>query len=417
MAKFISVFSLRRVCVPLRPTRISASIRLYSSSDEFRTGRYAQVTEDVVFKRLMHQENLRNSFLSAVLGEPVSQSEILDASLNPIKEFEQLRKVVNERSIRNLMKEISLNNKIAEVTNSKTKRPLRSLDKFLRQLSLHYQHLLHALPLPERNTELDICCKTKDGLVNIEVQVEPQNFWDIRILSHVCGLFQGQFPRSFKWSSLDKDPEISNKVRRAIGVSIFETAPVHQADVQEFLHWYDAAPWSKEELRRHYRITEQTDKRKRRPGIEFFEFNLQAVSLHNSSLLEQPVALQEWLDFLAKAHYKNPQKIEVLKTPELKEAYHMVEMDSWDEKLRNEYLEQQAKRYNISQYVRGEKEQAKVEGRSEGRAEGRSEGRAEGRAEGKQEERLSTAEALLLMGLSDEEIMQATRLTAEQLDK
>ncbi|WP_165380399.1 hypothetical protein [Candidatus Finniella inopinata] len=53
----------------------------------------------------------------------------------------------------------------------------------------------------------------------------------------------------------------------------------------------------------------------RRPGIEFFDFNLEAVSSQNPSLLQQPVELQEWLDFLAKAHYKQPDEIKVLKTP------------------------------------------------------------------------------------------------------
>ena len=331
-----------------------------------------------MFTAVSNKENLRNSFLSAILGETINHSEILDTSLNPIKEFENLRKVINKRGIGDLMKEISLGEKRPKVTNIQTNKPLPSLEKFLGELALRYQQLLHAVPLSERNTELDIVCKTKDGLVNIEVQVEPQDFWDIRILSHVCRLFQRQFPRSFKWSTLDKDADISSKVRRAIGVSIFEKAPVHQAGVHELLHWYDATPWKKEELRRHYRLTEQTNKTIRRPGIEFFDFNLEAVSLHNPSLLEQPVALQEWLDFLAKAHYKNPQEIEVLKTPELKEAYHMAEMDSWDEKLRAEYLEQQAKRHNISQYVRGEKEQAKAEGREEGREKGIEEGEYKG---------------------------------------
>ena len=92
-----SAISLRRASVSLRPTLFSTSRRLHSSSDEFRTGRYAQVTEDVAFKHIMHKENLRNSFLSAILGETINHSEILDTSLNPIKEFENLRKVINKR--------------------------------------------------------------------------------------------------------------------------------------------------------------------------------------------------------------------------------------------------------------------------------------------------------------------------------
>ena len=54
-----------------------------------------------------------------------------------------------------------------------------------------------------------------------------------------------------------------------------------------------------------------------------------------------------------------------------------------------------------SQHIKVEKEQARLKGLKEGR----------------QEEKLSTAEILLGMGLSDEQIMQVTRLTAEQLEE
>ena len=195
------------------------------------------------------------------------------------------------------MKKISSGENQPQITNNITKRSLPRLQAFVGDLALHYHQLLNAIPGAERNTQLDIVCETKDELVNIEVQVEPQNFWDIRILSHVCGLFQRQFPRSFRWSELENDPAISKKVRRAIGVSIFEKAPVHQSDVHERLPWYDSKPWTKDELRRHFQLTDQNNKRLRRPGIEFFDFNLQAVSSQNPSLLQQPTDLQEWLDF------------------------------------------------------------------------------------------------------------------------
>jgi hypothetical protein len=44
--------------------------------------------------------------------------------------------------------------------------------------------------------------------------------------------------------------------------------------------------------------------------------------------------LQEWLDFLAKAHWKQPEEIESVKTTELIEAYHVTEIDSWNEKIK-----------------------------------------------------------------------------------
>ena len=98
--------------------------------------------------------------------------------------------------------------------------------------------------------------------------------------------------------------------------------------------------------------------------------------------------MQEWLDFLAKAHRKQPEEIESWKTTDLIEAYHMAEIDSWDEQLKTEYREQQSKRYNISHYVKGKKHQASGKTR--------------------EEEKLQTALRMIDMGLKDEDVLKVT---------
>jgi hypothetical protein len=45
----------------------------------------------------------------------------------------------------------------------------------------------------------------------LKVQVEPQNYWDIRILSHVCTLFGRQFIKGFSWKQLEKDKVIFSR--------------------------------------------------------------------------------------------------------------------------------------------------------------------------------------------------------------
>ena len=87
-------------------------------------------------------------------------------------------------------------------------------------------------------------------------------------------------------------------------------------------------------------------------------------------------------------------------------------MDS--EPLANESRKPLSSRFNIpnpanpypecSQHIQAEKEQARRIGLKEGIQEGR------------YEEKLLTAAVLLKIGLSDEKIIQATRLTAEQLE-
>ncbi len=52
-------------------------------------------------------------------------------------------------------------------------------------------------------------------------------------------------------------------------------------------------------------------------------------------------------------------EIESVKTTELIEVYHVTEIDSWNEKMKADYREQQGKRNNISHYVKGEKQQGR----------------------------------------------------------
>jgi hypothetical protein len=116
------------------------------------------------------------------------------------------------------MDEINTSSDDFKVVHPKTKYPQPKLQQFIKDLSSQYFELLHAFPSLERNTQLDIVCRTDTGIINVEVQVDPQDFWDIRILSHVCGLFNRQFPKGFEWSKLEEDTTIISKIRRAIGV-------------------------------------------------------------------------------------------------------------------------------------------------------------------------------------------------------
>ena len=397
------VFRSPQLCVLpplcLHPRRFLSSARVPPLS-----GQYARATEDVVFKHIMNQEKLRNSFLSAVLGQEVSDSEQLDSSLNPLKEYAQLRKIINADGIEEMMQEVTSQAKEFHVINVETKRRWTTLERFWVELARHYDQLLLAFPDPERNTQLDLVCKTEDGLINVEVQVEPQDFWDIRILAHVCGLFERQFPRSFKWNQLVSDPGISHKVKRAVGISIFEAAPKGNRDLRERLHWYDVQPWGKDEVMRHFRLKEESNNKLIRPGIEFFDINLGALSPQNLPLLEGRPILKEWLDLFANAHTKQPEEMHALTTVEVKEAYELVKIGHWDADLKNRYEKQQAMRYNISMFVEGT------------RLEGKLEGKLEGMLEGMSQKELEIASKMIKAGIADEKILEVTDLNADQLE-
>jgi len=145
------------------------------------------------------------------------------------------------------------------------------------------------------------------------VQVAPQDFWDIRILAHACGLFQRQFPRGFEWSRLANDHRVALEVKRVIGVSIFEKPPATPESVHAIFPWYKLKRWESNELKRNYRLLETRDHSKERGGLEFFDYNLAALRHMDATQVIKigGVALKEWLDLLANAQFKTKKKYRI----------------------------------------------------------------------------------------------------------
>jgi hypothetical protein len=318
----------------------------------------------------MQDAEVRNSFLTGVIGENVTSSELLDGSLTPMRSYTALRELINDTEIRDLMAEVDKDTKVVSVHNVRTQRPVKRLADFLTRLAPLYHELVQAIPAGERNTQLDLVCQTATGIVNVEVQVDPQDFWDIRILDHACGLFHRQFSKGFRWSQLMEDADISRKVRRVIGVSILEKPPVSPESVHALLPWYNPQPWAADELRRHYRLLDTQDPKKERSGIEFFDYNLAALR-YRGATETLPEGLREWLDLLANAHLKTKEEAgREVKVASVRKAYHMLESASLPETVRREYEEAQKKRFQISFYVADEKSKSKDEGHAAGRVEG-----------------------------------------------
>lgn len=395
---------LRRVASSAsRPVVVSTlGCRHHSNLQGFQPGFYTQATEDPIFKRLMLDNEVRNSFLSSVLGEKVDKSEFLDHALNPMRSYTGLRDLLNSKRIIDLMEEINASVDEFKVVHPKTKHPQHKLQQFIKDLSAQYFELLHAFPSLERNTQLDLVCQTDTGIINVEVQVDPQDFWDIRILSHVCGLFNRQFPKGFEWSKLETDPRIISKVRRAIGVSIFEKPPVNPENVQAYLPWYNLTPWREKELRRHQALLEIHDPTIRKSGLEFYEYNLAALKYLDTNAVLQAggVELKEWLELLGGAHMKTKEEVQsdVTMAP-VKKAYQLIESATLPDNIRKEYEAAQKKRFQIKHYVADEKSKSK----------------AEGKFEGEKAAKIEIARNLKSMNLSIDQIKKATGLTADEI--
>ncbi|ARN85359.1 Rpn family recombination-promoting nuclease/putative transposase [Candidatus Nucleicultrix amoebiphila] len=378
------------------PPKIQHRSFVTKSSQKYPQGVYIHATEDSVFKHVMQKDHFRNSFLSAVLGEEILESEYLDQALNPLKSFTALRGFINDKKHILLMKEVEKDLKDPLVINARTNRSMGKMREFLKQLAPIYYHLVASLPAEERNTQLDLICKTRFGLINVEVQVEPQNFWDIRILDHVCGLFHRQFPKGFKWSELKTDVDLADKVRKVVGISLFENPPKVPHHLHQLLPWYRMEPWGEDELRRDFVLAEKKVPRMTRSGLEFIDINLGALSHHKplSVLAGESADYREWLELLAHGHLKSMEEVEQsVSSPVIKEAYHTIRTLPEDVMMR--YEEAYIKRQNISHYVSAQKEEGIKEGIEKGKTE--------------------SAMNLLAMGVEVEKIAKATGLSEEKI--
>mmetsp|Transcript_33131 Transcript_33131/g.67305 ORF Transcript_33131/g.67305 Transcript_33131/m.67305 type:complete len:220 (+) Transcript_33131:203-862(+) len=106
--------------------------------------------------------------------------------------------------------------------NLTTNRTLPAGRTILKRLGELSGKLEAMLPTNERGSVMDVVCTSDLGIYNVEVQVVPQDCWDIRILHHVCCLFH-KFRVGMTWGGLAKDCEIGDKIKCVIGVSGFAT--------------------------------------------------------------------------------------------------------------------------------------------------------------------------------------------------
>lgn len=82
----------RAVCSAVPVRQKAYGNRHHSTLSGFQPGFYTQATEDhPIFKFLMRDDEVRNSFLTGILGESVTDSELLDPTFNPMRSFTELR--------------------------------------------------------------------------------------------------------------------------------------------------------------------------------------------------------------------------------------------------------------------------------------------------------------------------------------
>jgi predicted transposase/invertase (TIGR01784 family) len=356
-------------------------------------------TADPIFKYLMSDDEIRNAFLGSIINEKILESTPLDVALTPIPSYNALRDMLNRDDVVKAMQKFEKMDLEAvrryQFTNE-IRDTLMEFIKFMQELTPKYYDLINALPSLERNTQLDVVCETATGFVNIEMQVLPQDYWDLRILHHVCGLFNRQFSRGFRWTDLGSDVAVSKKIKRAIGVSILEDVSYNLNYLSNSIPWYNITPWKNDEMLRSYRLSESDNPRNIRPGLEFYDVNLSAFKVlkdrHGFGSCRKDVL--EWIEFFATANSKLSKPTET--SGAVSKAYDKI--SHIPDVVEEEYGEYLIRKENLTQYAAEVRQEGIEEGRKEGLEEGRKEGMEEGRKEGLEEGRKEGLEEGLQKG-------------------
>ena len=158
-------------------------------------------------------------------------------------------------------------------------------------------------------------------------------------------------------------------------------------------------------------------KTNREAGDIFPEYYLLCVNNFDKLAVNN---LDEWIEFL-----KTGEISEAAQAPGLADARECLDIDKLTVAEMNDYVRHMENlRYQRSVIKTGYDDgwqkglaDGREEGRAEGRAEGREEGRAEGLAEGENKANIATAQRLLAMGLSTDQVSAATQLPLEHIEK
>eukprot|EP00961_Rhodomonas_salina_P212670 2872535-Rhodomonas_salina.1 len=130
----------------------------------------------------MANEQVRDSFLSAVLLTSVQNSAMLSDRRNPVAKYDEVGEWV-QSSNKTL---VALSGKEVEVSLVQNGDSIRSDEatEVLRGLISLREDLNDLLPMNERGSVLDLICETQNSVINVLVQIEPMNAWDFRIQHH-----------------------------------------------------------------------------------------------------------------------------------------------------------------------------------------------------------------------------------------
>ena len=257
----------------------------------------------------------------------------------------------------------------------------------------------------EKNSIVDVFCKTKDGLQFI---VEMQMFWTPsfkdRVLFNSAKVYVDQLKRGDEYSDL----------RPVYSLNLVDA--VMERDTSDFIHHYQMV---------HEKNTKKVIKGLHLVFVELPKFKPQSIAERKMAVL--------WLRFLTEIN-KTTESVppELMESKEISQAVELVETAAysraqlmgydlfWDGVRVQRTILADAERSRKAALKAGHDEglaQGLAEGKAEGLAQGKAEGLAQGKAEGLELGKIETARKMMAKGFSTEDISDLTGLSAAEIDK
>jgi predicted transposase/invertase (TIGR01784 family) len=160
-----------------------------------------------------------------------------------------------------------------------------------------------------------LCQLDTGDLVLVEMQVMPENQGDLRFLSYAAGVYSNQLKRGGK----------TKDIKKVIAINLLGCG------LQGTPHWKDAP----DEFIRHYKFQEQLGPKKRLiEGIELIQWDLVNTPEDLERYIKDP-NLREWILFFKRGHAMTRQQVkENFKNPNVQRAFTLIDYDTLSPELR-----------------------------------------------------------------------------------
>ncbi len=247
-----------------------------------------------------------------------------------------------------------------------------------------------------RQSIVDVLCKAEDGRrFIVEMQSSSDSSFIQRAVEYASRVYLNQRTRAAK-------ERHDGGGRKAVCPVIFLAVVEKKLfkDIEGYLT--------------HHRIQEVVTGR---CEIREMSFSFLELSKFDKGFDELESDVDRWAYFFKHADMVSPERLrEIFESKTIfGEAYKELERSGYSPEQLLEYVRYELKEEEIQTRITDATLKGEKKGRAEGEKKGRAEGEKKGRAEGEKKAKTETARNLLLMGLGDSQISQATGLSIDEI--